>query len=296
MIKIQDTMNKLLTIAYGWGVLLLSSCMDASVVGVDMSGMQTPGIARFDGTIYEYLQNDDSYLGVTYDSLLYLLDYADESENSTPLKFSELKECLQDKMGQYTFIAIPDSCFRCALKALNQYRKLNKLTIDGESLKDAEESEKYASGELSLEKLLYYRKNIPRYDDKKPEVMVKTDIYEYKAPLDSMLCRYMASGIYDTEMLATISSDEGKIIQGLYTYRMNLTYRRLPASGFVGSGPKDIIFYDMCNTLEKNRWEPAKVLWADIYAKNGVIHVLVPQHEFGYGQFIHYFRNLGHEE
>ena len=106
----------------------------------------------------------------------------------------------------------------------------------------------------------------------------------------------MTPGIYDTETLSGFSYVEGKIIQGLHNYRMNLACQRLPASGFVGGGLKDLTIYDMRNTLEKEKWESAKMLWTDIYAKNGIIHILLPQHEFGFGRFIQYFRNVGHEK
>ena len=59
MMKIQNTMNRLLTIVCGWGITLLSSCMDTAVVDADISELQPQGLTRFDGTIYEYLQNDD---------------------------------------------------------------------------------------------------------------------------------------------------------------------------------------------------------------------------------------------
>lgn len=90
--------KKLLAIACSWGALLLSSCMDTSVVESDMSGIPSQGITYYDGTIYEYLENGDHSLGVTYDSLLYLLDCSVE-ESSVPLKFQELKTCLQDEEG-----------------------------------------------------------------------------------------------------------------------------------------------------------------------------------------------------
>ena len=47
--------KKLLAIACSWGALLLSSCMDTSVVESDMSGIPSQGITYYDGTIYEYL-------------------------------------------------------------------------------------------------------------------------------------------------------------------------------------------------------------------------------------------------
>ena len=295
MMKIQNTMNRLLTIVCGWGIMLLSSCMDTAVVDADISELQPQGLTRFDGTIYEYLQNDDLNLGVTYDSLMLLIDY-EEPDCPVELKFSELKRCLQDEAGQYTFMAIPDSCFRYALQELNRYRRLNELMIDSDDFsEEIPESEKYAAGELTLNKLLNYRKDIERTDEKNPEKKW-TDSYIYKDGLDSLVCRYMTPGIYDTETLSGFSYVEGKVIQGLHNYRMNLAYRRLPASGFVGGGLKDLTIYDMRNTLEKEKWESAKMLWTDIYATNGVIHVLLPQHEFGFGRFIQYFRNVGHEK
>lgn len=295
MMKIKNTMNRLLTIACGWGMLLLSSCMDTSVVDADISGLQPQGLTRFDGTIYEYLQKGDPYLGVTYDSLMFLMNY-EESNCPVELKFTELKRSLQDETGQYTFVAVPDSCFRYAIQELNRYRRLNGLMINSDDFsEEAPEVEKCAAGELTLNKLLNYRKDIERTDTKDPEKKW-TDIYIYKDRLDSLACRYMAPGIYDTEALASVSYVEGKIVQGLHNYRMNLAYRRLPASGFVGAGLKDLTIYDMRNTLEKEKWESAKMLWTDIYAKNGVIHILLPQHEFGFGRFIQYFRNVGHEK
>lgn len=90
--------KKLLAIACSWGALLLSSCMDTSVVESDMSGIPSQGITYYDGTIYEYLENGDHSLGVTYDSLLYLLDCSVE-ESSVPLKFQELKPVCRMKRG-----------------------------------------------------------------------------------------------------------------------------------------------------------------------------------------------------
>ena len=169
MMKIQNTMNRLLTIVCGWGVMLLSSCMDTSVVDADISGLQPQGLTRFDGTIYEYLQHGDLNLGVTYDSLMLLMNY-EEPDCPVVLKFSELKRCLQDEAGQYTFMAIPDSCFRYALQELNRYRRLNELMIDSDDFsEETPELEKYAAGELTLNKLLNYRKDIERRDEKNPE-------------------------------------------------------------------------------------------------------------------------------
>jgi hypothetical protein len=291
-------MNKLLTIACCLATLAFSSCMESSVVDVDIAGSKEAVITRYDGTIYEYLKAGDPNLGVTFDSLVYFLDLPDEERDASgiPLKLNDLRRDLKDETGQYTLMALPDSCFRVALKALNKYRKLNKLQLSTEDLdEDAGEKEKYAIGELTLKKLWNYQKVVETISRDKDENLIY-EHYEYKSQLDSLLCRYMAPGIYDTPQLSTISSVEGQMIQGLHTYRMSLFYRRLPASGYQNAGLKELTLYDMGNTLDKDKWEPAKVQWTDIYAKNGVIHVMVPQHEFGFGKFIHYFRNLGHEK
>ena len=291
-------MNKLLTITCSLAVLALSSCTDFSVADVDLSGSKGVGMTRYDGTIYEYLKAGDPELGLTFDSLMYFLDLPDEEEDALgiPLELNELRRALKDETGQCTLMALPDSCFRTALESLNRYRKLNKLQLTAEDLdEDAGEKESYAVGELTLKKLWNYQKRLeaPVLDKEGNPIYID---YEYKSQMDSLLCRYMVPGLYDTEQLSTSSSVEGQFVQGLHSYRMSLFYRRLPASGFINGGPKDITFYDMGNTLDKDKWEPAKVLWTDIYAKNGVIHVMVPQHEFGSDKFIHYFRNLGHEK
>lgn len=291
-------MNKLLNITCGLAALALSSCTEFTVADVDLSESKGVGIARYDGTIYDYLKAGDPDLGLTFDSLMYFLDLPDEEKDisGVPLELNELRRALKDETGQYTLMALPDSCFRSAIEMLNKYRKLNKLQLTAEDLdEDIDEKEKYAVGELTLEKLWNYRKSVEtiQKDEEGNPVYVH---YEYKSQVDSLLCRYMVPGLYDTSQLATASSVEGQLVQGLHSYRMSLLYKRLPASGFLNGGPQEITFYDMGNTLDKDKWEPAKVLWSDIYAKNGVIHVMVPQHEFGFGKFIHYFRNLGHEK
>ena len=249
-------MNKLLTITCSLAVLALSSCTDFSVADVDLSGSKGVGMTRYDGTIYEYLKAGDPELGLTFDSLMYFLDLPDEEEDALgiPLELNELRRALKDETGQCTLMALPDSCFRTALESLNRYRKLNKLQLTAEDLdEDAGEKESYAVGELTLKKLWNYQKRLeaPVLDKEGNPIYID---YEYKSQMDSLLCRYMVPGLYDTEQLSTSSSVEGQFVQGLHSYRMSLFYRRLPASGFINGGPKDITFYDMGNTLDKDKW------------------------------------------
>ena len=52
----------------------------------------------------------------------------------------------------------------------------------------------------------------------------------------------------------------------------------------------------MCDTQQSDKWVVAQAIWTDVYCKNGVVHVLTPEHEFGYGIFTHYLKNLGNEQ
>ena len=218
-------------------------------------------------------------MGVTFDSLRYLLDY-DDPDTPRPLKLKDLKACLQDEQGEYTLLAMPDSCFRTALKQLNLYRKINQLTD--------------ANGELNLEEILAYHKEIEREPEKKGDPAI-TDIYEYKQVLDTLTCRYVLPGSYDMETL--YASGRGLTVMGMYyNYRMRLEAQRRPASGIVGAGTKKLYYYDMCDTQQSDKWVVAQAIWTDVYCKNGVVHVLTPEHEFGYGIFTHYLKNLGNEQ
>ncbi|MDR1716085.1 MAG: hypothetical protein LBS20_09575 [Prevotella sp.] len=272
-------MNKLLLNVYVWGIILLTtSCVDITVdeSGVDMD------VSRFNGTIYEYLQQGDNRLGVTFDSLLYLLEYTDETNSNSPLKFQDLKACLQDVQGEYTLFAAPDSCFSNALKSLNRYRRLNGLTD--------------SDGDLTLKKLLDYRKEIDRYSASDPTLVVRTDVYEYKTQLDSLVCRYVISGNHDTKSFDEVSGSSLIVSSIFYNYRMYVSYQRQAASGFEGAGLREITYYDMLNTLQKDEWIGTKMISIDILCSNGVVHLITPAHEFGYGQCIQSFKNYGHEE
>ena len=142
-------MNKLLIITCSLAALVLSSCTDFTAADIDLSDVKGEGIARYDGTIYDYLKAGDPDLGLTFDSLMYFLDLPDEEKNASgvPLKLNELRRSLKDETGQYTLMALPDSCFRSAIEMLNRYRKLNKLQLTAEDLdEDAGEKEAYAVG------------------------------------------------------------------------------------------------------------------------------------------------------
>ena len=287
-------MNKLLMVAVCM-TLSFFSCMDTSFEESSLSSREVHK-EYFDGTIYEYLKEENTNL--KFDSLLYLLDMA-EQENMTDvfgnaLSLKKISDALKDENAEYTLMAVPDTCFVLALQGLNDYRKLEKLKLTEEDLdSEATDLEKNAIGNLSLKKIWNYQLVVSDEDANGSSVET---YYDYKSKLDEIVCMYVIPGVYDTDRLSTVTTVEGEFVQAINAYRMAFLYKRLPASGFVNGGTKELTFYDMCNTLEQSQWRMTKALYTDVYAKNGVIHVVIPQHEFGFEKFVEYFGRLGHEK
>lgn len=54
-------------------------------------------------------------------------------------------------------------------------------------------------------------------------------------------------------------------------------------------------FSDMKNSQVKDNWNRVSTVWNDVYTNNGIIHILSPQHSFGFDEFIYVFNNYGNE-
>lgn len=276
-------MNKSLLLLAISGLLLITSCLNSTVMESDYSGLEQESAMRYhyDGTIYDYLKENDIHPeGMTFDSLLFLLDYEDAL-------FASQKACLTDPDGNYTLLAVPDDGFYWAMKSLRTYRNANALNT--------------LEGELTLQKLLESRNRIVRTNPDSTELNplpADTLYVEYKNDLDSLVSRYIFVGEFDTEILMKDHKSEKFLVKQCirYGYRMAFSVDRLGASGFVEGGLKDFSFYDINNTLQENKWDVSKVKWMDIYATNGVIHIMNPGHEFGFAEFVQRFKNYGHEK
>ena len=118
--------------------------------------------------------------------------------------------------------------------------------------------------------------------------------YDYRADLERMLCKYIIKGSYDTDNI--LANEGNNSLNSLkYNYQMNIECSRKPASGFVGGGVKQLIFSDMKNSQVKDNWNRVSTVWNDVYTNNGIIHILSPQHSFGFDEFIYVFNNYGNE-
>lgn len=101
--------------------------------------------------------------------------------------------------------------------------------------------------------------------------------------LDSLINYYAFSQIYDTDTEAKLKN--GRLVPSLkYDYIMNIQYRVLNASGFENGGSQQFIFSDTNNSKFQKFWKDANTSAVNIHTKNGIIHILAPGHDFGYGK------------
>jgi hypothetical protein len=109
-----------------------------------------------------------------------------------------------------------------------------------------------------------------------------------KAHLDTLFCRYVVPGVYPTDSLREYP--DGRGINSLkYSREVNLQLYSQAASGYGGGGPKYVIYSDTKGSFYINRWIRANTISMDTYVRNGVMHILSGDHEFGFNEFISRF-------
>lgn len=104
-----------------------------------------------------------------------------------------------------------------------------------------------------------------------------------KADLDSLTSHYIFSGLYDTDALQTFK--EGRTVPSMrFDYDMNILYTETNASGFVQGGQQQLLFSDVNNSIFQRYWETINTASVNLYASNGVLHVLSAGHDFGFNK------------
>lgn len=102
------------------------------------------------------------------------------------------------------------------------------------------------------------------------------------ALLDTFLCRYIIPGKQTTDSLKGFT--DGKLYASFhYGYNMQLQYVATNASGYLNGGPKAITFSDPKNSIFTRNWTRVNTITVDIKTANGIIHLLPPGHDFGFG-------------
>lgn len=225
----------------------------------------------FSGTVLDYLSTGNDKLNLKFDSMMVFI-------NNIP----DLAQQMGKEGVQYTVFAIPDACISSSFAQLNEYRKQKEL-----------------GGAVYMRDLLIepfvvedtiIRVITPTYSD----TIINKYHYDYRTDLERMLCKYVVESNYDTD---DVLANDGNIsLNSLkYNYQMNIECFRKPASGYVGGGIKQLTLSDMKNSQVKENWNRVSTIWNDVHTNNGIIHILSPQHHFGFDEFIYVFNNYGNE-
>lgn len=256
-------------------LLFLSSCQNYESIAPDTFVDKH----IYENSVLDYLSGkgitDPIY---TFDSMLVII-------NEIP----ELSQLLKQSKGGITVFAVPDKCFESSFDQLNTYR-----------------AQKDYGEEISLQDLLIEPFTIiDSIFEVKPGIEPGTELvdtivnyyhYDYKAQLDSLFRRYIFEGWYDSDTV--LNSDQQRLTLESYgtKYRMNMSSKTLSSSGVVDGGMKTFVFSDMNESQLVDRWESTDIEHYDIYANDGVIHIITDQHNFSFGKFVNYFKNRGNEE
>lgn len=103
--------------------------------------------------------------------------------------------------------------------------------------------------------------------------------------LDTLTSRYVLRKKMTTDVYADFV--DGTLYKSLESgYYMHVQYDKLNASGFVQGGPQSIIFSDPKKNIFTKYWQRANTNAVNIVAKNGVINILAPLHDYGFNEFI----------
>jgi uncharacterized surface protein with fasciclin (FAS1) repeats len=100
--------------------------------------------------------------------------------------------------------------------------------------------------------------------------------------LDTFFSKYIIPGQITTQNLAS-RADGLKYPSMKFGYDMHLQYETTNASGYLGGGPKAILFSDTRGSVFTINWIRVYTNTVDIKTTNAIIHVLDVGHNFGFG-------------
>lgn len=121
---------------------------------------------------------------------------------------------------------------------------------------------------------------------KEPLYLANVDINH----LDTLFCRYLMPGVVPTDSLR--GAPDGRLYNSLkYNAVMNMLLFSQPASGLDKGGPQYITFSDTKGSFYISKWARTNTASMDTYTINGIVHMISPDHEFGFNEFISRFKN-----
>lgn len=180
----------------------------------------------------------------------------------------------------YEYLLNQKGVFDSLVLVLNRLPKIEKLLNDKEQ-NITLFAMSNRSFQLGIEAMNANRTSIL---GKEPLYLEDLELHE----LDSLTSRYIFEGKYDTEVLAPFI--EGQLLESYqYGYEMHLQHEILDASGYVKGGEQQIQLSDVNNSIFDRYWNTINTKAVNIHTQNGVIHILSPNHDFGYGKLTQKF-------
>lgn len=105
------------------------------------------------------------------------------------------------------------------------------------------------------------------------------------AQLDTMTCRYLIRGNYNTNDLSSFV--DGLMVRSIrYEYPMHILYNKVDASGFSQGGPQILVFSDPKNSIFVRYWQRTPTNAVNIKTNNAIVNIVSPGHDFGFGDFV----------
>lgn len=102
--------------------------------------------------------------------------------------------------------------------------------------------------------------------------------------LDTIMTQYIMRGQYPTEAMG---EQDGVLLRGVrYGYKMNARLKAAATSGFENGGPKTISYSDTKWSQFQRNWTTTTTSSSNIFATNGVIHTINPDHIAGFRDFV----------
>lgn len=137
----------------------------------------------------------------------------------------------------------------------------------------------FAPSNASFQLALTNLNNLRKRNDRDPEYLENVD----KTQLDTMVAQYIIRGYYTSDSLKT--KDGLTLLSTRFGYPMHARLNDNSSSGFVNGGPSSIQFSDTKRSLFERDWVSTTTGSVNIAAFNGVVHVLNPDHVFGFDDF-----------
>lgn len=100
--------------------------------------------------------------------------------------------------------------------------------------------------------------------------------------LQVYLEKYFIKGKHVTSEIS-YSSDGDRYYSVLFNYPMHMQYVSTNASGYLGGGPKSLLFSNTNNSLNIANWSRVATTTIDIRTQNAIVNYLPANHIFGFG-------------